>query len=159
MLNVIQLKSTAKPYTRKTMQLVGSAAHSKLRLSFQAAAAARLTVLFLDRAASPRPTLSAVARRAILDYAQRVEAMSPEERIRESRRVNAASRALPPAEWEQEKATTALEAAEESAEAPLPTLQQVTCAPERTDPQELELRVNQLLKCAMPRKYRDLRTK
>lgn len=143
---------------RTVMQLTGTVEHSKLRLSFQVVAAARLTVLTLQRASSPRPTLSAVTRAALLDYAKKVERMTPTERAREARHVGLVSRAWLPEADAMQRATDALQAAEGSPEVPLPSLAEVTCAPQGPTPQELDLAVNRLLKQAMPRKYAHLPT-
>lgn len=148
-------KQRSSPYVRTTMQLTGTVRHADLRLSFQAVASAQLTVQMLARASSPRPTLSAVARRALLDYAKRVEAMTQDERAREARRVSDASRGMPPDREEVERVKASLEAAAEGA--PLPTLAEVTCAPP-LDLDELELRVNRTLKAMHPRKFKDLPT-
>ena len=112
----------------------------------------------LGRASSPRPTLSAVARAALLHYAAKVEAMSPEERIHEARSVSRASRAWLPDAADRHKAEQLLETAEATGETPLPSLAQVTCALGGPTPEELDLRVNQLLKAAYPRKYAHLQT-
>lgn len=117
-----------RPSRRTTMPLAGSIKHSEVRLSFESVLAAFLAVRLIGQASPLRPTMSAIARRALVLYCQGLEAMSPEELACEAHAVARASKALQPLE------AGALQEALEGLEAvptgqPLPSLRKLVYGP------------------------------
>lgn len=129
------------PRTRKTVPLHGTVKQVHYQLSFQAAAAARLAALMLSRAGEQVPPPSAIVRQALLDYAQRLERLGPGDRAWEAKRVKWAANARTPLREEQWPVDEALEAAEASPDAPLPSFATVTLADPSIDLAALEARL------------------
>jgi hypothetical protein len=146
-------KLPKRPYVRTVMPLTGSMRHSEVRLSFQAIAAAKLTLLQLARASQPRATLSAVVRRAVLDYSQKVNSMNPDDRVREAHHVLMASKALLPAPEDMDRTLAGLEVS--GADDPLPSLHEVLYGRPPVDAAAIDAAVSERLQAMFPRRFKE----
>lgn len=91
-----QLRAAGEHDTADTHELVAADRAEGL----ERLAATYLSVQLLSRSSPLRPTMSALARRALLEYARKVESMSAPDREKEARLVLYDSKALPPEDRE-----------------------------------------------------------